>query len=380
MRHLIAQRLLLSFLVPLFFYSGSVVQSFGQESLVTDTFKKVDKSGAGYINPTNLLIHGGPIVNAQTQVSEIDLVSAVAADETFKGTWPFQAHYSTAPGFPMHYIDEGSGTETFLLLHGEPTWGYLFRQQIPRWAEHARVIAVDHMGFGKSATPADRTYWLQDHVDNIEALVLDLNLSDLTLVMHDFGGPVGMGLAARRPQRIKRIVSINAPLPFGQPDLVDRVTANAGVSPWFQWIAKAESQGILEEVLGHLDYNILSTLKLNGFVDNDIVSDTWINAYRAPFPTLNETAGAIGWAKGFALGMHQFAEPEPEVKSIIAQIPAMAIWGEQDRTLHAEHFLPLFTQLFPEAPIHRLRHAGHYSPEDAPVDITRLVLNFLQSN
>ncbi len=315
----------------------------------------------------------------QSNLTLVDQSPAVGAEETFEGTWPFRARYTEAPGFPMHYVDEGEGHETLLLLHGEPTWGYLFRQQIPVWAKHARVVAPDHMGFGKSAAPQDRTYWLQDHIDNIEALVLDLDLTDITLVMHDFGGPVGMGLAARHPERIKRIVSVNGPTPFGQADLIDRLTANAGVSPWFQWILQAEEKGILEQVLGHLDFNILSTLKLNGFVRNEIVSDTWINAYRAPFPTPSHAAGAIGWAKGFATGAHQFEIPDETAKAEVLSKPALAIWGEQDRTLHGEQFLPLFSELYPRAQIRRLPNAGHYSPEDAPEEVARLVSDFVLS-
>ncbi len=313
---------------------------------------------------------------ATTPIPEARL-TVIDAGETFDGTWPFTAHYTEALGFQMHYIDEGGGADTLLLLHGEPTWGYLFRQQIPEWSRHARVVAPDHMGFGKSATPRNRTYWLQDHIDNLEAFVLDLDLQDITLVMHDFGGPVGMGLAARHPDRIKRIVSVNGPTPFGQSDLVDRLTSNAGVSPWFQWILQAEEKGILEEVLGHLDFNILSTLKLNGFVRNEIITDTWLEAYRAPYPTPAHAAGAIGWAKGFATGKHQFEVPDKAAVAAILAKPALAIWGEQDHTLHAEYFLPLFAQLFPEAPIHRLPDAGHYSPEDAPEEIAKLVIDFL---
>ena len=312
-------------------------------------------------------------------LTTLDPVPAVAADETFDGTWPFKAHYTSAPGFDMHLIDEGEGPETLLLLHGEPTWGYLFRNLIPVWSPHARVIAPDHMGFGKSATPINRSYWLQDHIANLEAFALDLDLTNITLVMHDFGGPVAMGLAARHPRRIKRIVSINGPTPFGQPDLVERVMANVAVSPWFQWILQAEERGILEDVLGHLDYNILSTLKLNGFVRNDIVTDTWMAAYRAPFPTPAHTAGAVGWAKGMATGAHQFETPDPAAKAVITAKPAIAVWGEQDRTLHAEHFLPLFEQLFPNGGVHRLPQAGHYSLEDAPDDVARLVLEFLRT-
>ncbi len=305
---------------------------------------------------------------------------AVAADETFDGTWPFQARFTEAPGFPLHYIDEGSGPETLLLLHGEPTWSYLFRQQIPVWAARHRVIGVDHMGFGKSATPQDRTYWLQDHVDNLERFVLALGLSDLTLVMHDFGGPAGMGLAIRHPDRIKRVISVNGPTPAGQPDLMDRLTANVAAAPWFQWILKAEKEGVLEQTLGQLDYNILSTLKLNGFERNEIVTDTWLQAYRAPFPTPAQAAGAIAWAKGFAIGAHVFETPDAAARAELAKKPALAIWGEADRTLHAEHFLPLFSQAFPNGHIHRLPGAGHYSLEDAPEAVSRLVAEFVATS
>lgn len=305
---------------------------------------------------------------------------SVSAEETFEHSWPFEARYSDKPGFLMHYVDQGSGPETMLLLHGEPTWGYLFRRQIPEWSKHARVIAPDHMGFGKSATPLDRAYWLQDHIDNLEVLVLDLDLRDITLVMHDFGGPAGMGLAARHPDRIRRIVSVNAPIPFGQPNLLEHLSSNADESPWFQWILQAHDRGVLEEVLGHLDYNVLSTLKLNGFERNEVITDTWINAYRSPFPTPAQCAGAIGWAKGFAIGAHRFEEPEPSARAAIVDKPAMLLWGARDRTLHAEHFVPPFRQLFPDAPAHVLPGIGHYSPEDAPHEITNRVIKFMRNS
>ena len=273
-------------------------------------------------------------------------VPAVAPAETFDGTWPFAARYSEAPGFRMHYVDQGGGTESLLLLHGEPTWSYLFRQQIPIWAQRHRVIAVDHMGFGKSAAPQNRRYLLQDHIDNLERFVLALDLRNLTLVMHDFGGPVGMGLAIRHPRRIKRIVSINAPTPAGQPDLMEKLGINAAASPWFQWIAEAERKGILESVLEHLDYNMLSTLKLNGFERNEIITSSWLRAYRAPFPTPAHAAGGIGWAKGFATGEHRFEQADSTHKAALGKKPALAIWGEADQTLQAEHFLALFSQAF----------------------------------
>lgn len=301
------------------------------------------------------------------------------SSDTLDGTFPYAPHFTDAPGFPMHYVDEGPRDgQAILCLHGEPTWGYLFRHLIAALHETHRVVVPDHMGFGKSATPQDRSYWLQDHVDNLERFVLALDLRDVTLVMHDFGGPVGMGLAARHPDRIRRVVSINGPTPFGQASLVERLTANVQVSPWFQWIVKAQSEGRLEPVLGELGYNILSTLKLNGFENHARINDTWLRAYGAPFATPAECAGAIGWAKGFATDAHQFEMPDAVAKQAIQSKPALAIWGMADRTLHAEHFLPLFGELFPQAPVHKLDGVGHYSLEDAPEPIAALVAAFLQ--
>ena len=303
----------------------------------------------------------------------------IRSDETFNGTFPYPAKFTDAAGFPMHYIDEGpQDRQVVLCLHGEPTWGYLFRHLVTALNGTYRVVVPDHMGFGKSATPQGRTYWLQDHVANLERLVLALDLRDITLVMHDFGGPVGMGLAARHPDRIRRIISTNGPTSFGQASAVERLTANAQVSPWFQWIIKAESEGRLETVLGELGFNILSTLKLNGFENHALISDTWLRAYGARFTSPAECAGAIGWAKGFAVGAHRFEAPDAAAIREIKSKPALAIWGMADRTLHAEHFLPLFSELFPQAPVHKLAGVGHYCLEDAPEEIAAHVTAFLR--
>ncbi len=303
----------------------------------------------------------------------------IPSDATFAGTFPFAPHFTEAAGFRMHYVDEGPRDgEVILCLHGEPTWGYLFRHLIPALSRTYRVIVPDHMGFGKSETPAGRSYWLQDHVGNLEAFVAALGLTDITLVMHDFGGPVGMGFAARRPDLIRRIIAANGPTPFGQPDLFDRLTANAAVSPWFQWIGKAAADGTLEPVLNNLGFNILSTLKLNGFENNAIVTDAWIEAYGAPFATKADCLGALGWANGFPMGAHRFEAPDHEANRIIRSKPALAIWGEADRTLHAEHFLPLFSSIFPSARIERLAGIGHYCFEDAPERVSGLIADFLR--
>ncbi len=312
-------------------------------------------------------------------MKEIATPPVVSAEETFDGTWPYRARFTEAPGFRMHYVDEGEG-ETVLALHGEPTWGYLFRNLIKELSLTMRVVVPDHMGFGKSETPQDRSYFLQDHIDNLEKFVLDLDLKNLTLVMHDFGGPIGMGLAIRHPDRIKRIISTNGPTPLNQPGLGEALGKNAAASPWFRWIGKAHANGTLDRVLGQLEYNILSTLKLNGFERNSVITETWLRAYGAPFETPENCLGALGWAKGFAEGAHQFETTDSATVQKLSRKPALALWGMADRTLQAEYFIPLFNEAFPKGEVHQLEGVGHYSHEDAPEEIANRILEFITAH
>ena len=101
----------------------------------------------------------------------------IDAAETFDGTWPYTPMFGEAAGFRQHYIDEGKGNP-IICLHGEPTWGYLYRNMIGPLAAHHRVVVPDHMGFGKSETPQDREYTLRTHVTNLTALIDDLGLDN----------------------------------------------------------------------------------------------------------------------------------------------------------------------------------------------------------
>ena len=160
-------------------------------------------------------------------------MGGIPADETFDGTFPFAPHFSTAAGFRMHYVDEGSG-EPILLIHGEPTWAYLYRNFIPALSRNFRVIAPDHMGFGKSESPADGHYTLSGHAHNLGLLIEELDLRDITLVMHDWGGSIGTVIASRHADRMKRFVAMNTI--FG----TDRNVREKRLTPWFGAIKEME--------------------------------------------------------------------------------------------------------------------------------------------
>ena len=162
--------------------------------------------------------------------------------ETFGGSWPFAPRYFEGNGFRMHYVDEGDG-EPIICLHGEPTWGYLYRRFIPPLSKANRVIVPDHMGFGKSETPRDREYSLKTHVENLAHLVDELDLKNITFVIQDWGGPIGAACALRHPDRIKRLFLLNTLTGYGR-------AKSSGLTPWFQFIKDHHEAGTLHEVLG----------------------------------------------------------------------------------------------------------------------------------
>jgi cis-3-alkyl-4-acyloxetan-2-one decarboxylase len=300
----------------------------------------------------------------------------IPADETFNGTFPFKPHFTDAPGFRMHYVDEGDG-EPIVCLHGEPTWGYIYRKFIPALGASQRVIVPDHMGFGKSETPANREYTLRTHVDNLEALLVALDLSDITLVMQDWGGPIGGGFACRHPDRVKRLCLVNTIVPLGLP-LEQTLFPKNMESEWFRWIRKSHADGSLEDVLGHLDVTILSVMKLLGFENSATVDETWIEAYRAHFRRKDDCIGAINFPLDFATGRAQFQTGSPNQVEAVRGKPAMLAEGMRDKAVLPETALAHFRAAFPGGAIIELEHAGHYCQEDAPETLIALIRQFVQ--
>jgi len=204
--------------------------------------------------------------------------------ETFEGSFNFAPHYHHVNGFEMHFVDEGRG-EPIVLIHGDPTWGYLYRTFIPILSQHRRCIVPDHMGMGKSGVPQDPyPYRLRHHIDNLEALVLRLDLRGLTLVLHDWGGPVGLGFATRHPDRIKRLVLMNtwacAPWPGGPfPRLLELIRSERG-------------EKFVLEKNGYLEPALLGTTHR---AEN--LTKTVLDAYRAPFPTPESRLALLCWSR-----------------------------------------------------------------------------------
>ena len=210
--------------------------------------------------------------------------------------YPFGPHYVDVVAedlepLRMHYLDEGPADgPVVLLLHGQPTWSYLYRKVIPVLTEAGlRSIAPDLIGYGRSDKPTDHTdYTVARHVGWLHSLVRELDLRDITLVAQDWGGPIGFSVLAAEPDRFARVVAANTILHTADPALADRLT----------WAVHGtgESRVVIEEAL--LDYLLYTQrapqLRASDFIGaattTPLTSEV-LAAYDAPFPDRSHTAG-----------------------------------------------------------------------------------------
>ena len=308
----------------------------------------------------------------------------VPAHETFGGTFPFRPHFSRVNGFRMHYVDEGQG-EPIICLHGEPTWGYLYRNFIPPLSQTHRVIVPDHMGFGKSETPTDKPYHFKTHVQNLIGLVEELDLENITFVAQDWGGPIVGSFALRHPERIKRLCLMNTMLGFGKA-VRDKVAKEESVpdlkdSSWFQWVNARNEDGTYRPIMENMGSSVLSIMKKLYFHNSSAITPEWIKAYSAPFPTKQEAIGAVE----FPLDVVENRITEYVVEGIkmgklekLRAIPAMLAEGMMDQAMPPATVMQDFKRLFPRGPIVKIAEAGHFCQEDCPETLVALIQQFIQ--
>jgi haloalkane dehalogenase len=202
-------------------------------------------------------------------------------DERFANLpgWPFAPHYIDVPdgeggSLRMHYVDEGpSSSAPVLLLHGEPSWSYLYRTMIPIIADAGhRVIAPDLIGFGRSDKPSERSdYTFKRHVDWVASLVMQLHLEDITLFGQDWGSLIGLRVAAENPDRFARIVIANGGLPTGD---------DGANEAFLRWQKFSQTTPVFD--IGR----IIQSGAITGLSDHEVL------AYNAPFPDDSFKAGA----------------------------------------------------------------------------------------
>jgi pimeloyl-ACP methyl ester carboxylesterase len=302
----------------------------------------------------------------------------ISADETFEGTWPFAPKYFNGNGFQQHYVDEGSKTaETIICLHGEPTWGYIYRNFIPQLSDKYRIVVPDMMGFGKSETPQNKEYTLKTHVENLDNLIKYLDLKNITFVGQDWGGPITGAYAIRNLDRVKGFILINTLFGYSKEERPKTLT------PWFKWIKKHYEAGTLNGILGELSSTLLSVMKIPNFTNNKIIDDNWLNAYSSQFPDRASCLGAINFPLDALLNrivpfiVEGFKEGD--IKGLCSK-PAILAYGMQDKAIDPDYAIRDFKALFPESKVTKIQNAGHYSQEDEPQVLIDLIKKFMKDN
>jgi haloalkane dehalogenase len=271
--------------------------------------------------------------------------------------WVSQEH-----GFEGHrlaYLDEGEG-DPVLLLHGEPTWSYLYRKVLPPVAQVARVVAPDYLGFGRSDKPTDPGWYSYDrHAASIRSLVEALDLRRLTIVVQDWGGPIGMRIAAEAPDRVDRLVVLNTAIGAGRMPEV-----------WLRF----------RELMRHVGTDIQPSRLVEISCARAVAEDV-LAAYDAPYPDAASKAGVVAFPE------HVPTEPDhPNAPALMRVRDAMAQWEKPALVLFGDSD-PIFppaaaermAELIPGAgPAELVADAGHMVQEDAGEEVGERIARFLR--
>lgn len=282
-----------------------------------------------------------------------------------KAIYPFSPKQFTTPtGARLSYLDEGPRSdEAVLMLHGNPTWSFFYRNVVRTLSPNLRCVAPDHIGMGLSEKPQSYDYTLATRIADLEALVASLGLKRVHLIVHDWGGAIGCGFATRHPEMIGRMVILNTAA-FFSPHIPRRIALCR--------------LGILGKML---------VRGFNGFAG----PASWMSTVR-PLP-VDVKHGFLfpydSWANRVAV--HRFVMDIPMQAShpmrttldgIEAKLPLLAdrakliLWGGRDFCFN-DHFLTRWREIFPQASVQRYTEAGHYVLEDAGDDALQRICAFL---
>ncbi len=285
-------------------------------------------------------------------------------DERFNNlpNFPFDQHYVTCMGLRVHYVDEGKGP-VILCLHGEPTWAFLYRKMIPLFVQVGyRVIAPDFIGFGRSDKIVQQdAYSFQLHYNILRAFIATLKLKDITLIVHDWGGLIGLPVATFNPTEFARLVILNTFLPTGE----EKVTGG-----FLAWRAVAQKKELIASL----------SVKNGCFAGKDLPADV-LRAYDAPFPDVRYKAGMQAFPLLVPLtptdpGAKELKETREKLRSWSK--PAIVIFAPDDPVLGgASDFFRKLIPTVKDQPIIRIRHALHFLQEDKGEEIAQHIIDFL---
>lgn len=284
--------------------------------------------------------------------------------------YPYTSHYLDLNGFKYHYLDQGEG-EPLVMVHGNPTWSFYFRELINNFSPRFRTIVPDHIGCGLSDKPDFDAYGfgLENRVDDLEMLLDHLGVDhNITLILHDWGGMIGMAYAVRHPERIRRLILLNT-YAFLPP-------ADYRVPLSGHFIRRAGPLAALA-ILG---FNLFSFGALYLASRKGLARDVK-NGLTAPYNCWNHRIAVLRFVQDIPLSpkdsSYSLAKTVDDKLALFSDTPILICWGENDFVFN-HCFLDEWQRRFPNAETHRFSDAGHYVLEDVPEKIVPLIQDFLQ--
>ncbi len=287
----------------------------------------------------------------------------------WRGLYPFQSHWISVHGFKMHYLDEGSGP-TVLLLHGNPTWSFMWRDVVVALRSDYRVIVPDHLGCGFSDRPhADAySYRLAQRAEDVLSLLDGLKIDRAVLIGHDWGGAIGIGAAQRSPSRFSKFILMNtAAFVLRRCPWRIRLCLLPGVG-------RVAVQGL----------NVFARAALRVCVERSERITPDIQAgYLAPYDSWRNREAIYRFIRDIPLRpSHPTFDTLRQIEAALPSFrdkPICLIWGMRDWVFTAE-FLDRFIRAWPHAEVHRLADAGHYVLEDAGEQVIAITKAFLEKH
>lgn len=288
-----------------------------------------------------------------------------------RAQWPYKPKFASVNGWRMHYVDEGKG-DPVVLLHGNPTWGFLYRDVIvPLVQAGRRVIVPDMIGFGLSEKPTrEQAHTLDGHAANLTALMRQLDLRRIALVCHDWGGPTGLSFAMHNRERILALTVMSTwawPSPPAE--------FHTRIFPWRMMHAPLVGPYLLGR------HNVLAGRGVYlSVVDREKFRRTAQAAYQAVLPDPATRLLTWAWPRWIPLdrgarGFNRFEWLEEQLSR--SELPTLIIWGREDDVFDAETFSGRFRKLLPHAEGPFLVTGRHFLQEDSGPEIARLILSFL---
>jgi haloalkane dehalogenase len=274
--------------------------------------------------------------------------------ETFpKHLFPFDPNYIELDGCRVHYVDEGDGP-VILFLHGNPTWSFLYRRMIQRLKHKFRCIALDYPGFGLSQARSDYDFKPASHAKIVEQFIERLKLKDITLMVQDWGGPIGLSVAVKQPQLFKSFVIGNS---WAWP-------VNGDLH--FEVFSKMLGGPLGRFLIRH--FNVFVNMLIPAGTPKSKPSKQILDAYRMPFLTKDSRRATAVLPKQIIASSEFLATLEKDLSHLAAH-PVLILWGECDKAFRKKE-RERFEHIFPVHKTVVLDGSGHYIQEEAPEQVS----------